>query len=132
MQGVHLVLHEGNEGRDDDGGRESAHRRQLVTERFSAPCREHDQYISPVGQRINSSLLRGTKGANAKLRQHVGREDHGHSSDTRMSAPPSFHRIHRAIILSVQYISHGCDGAAEPSLRVQVLAKRAGPVVSLA
>ena len=45
LQGVHLVFHQGDEGRDDDGEPVASEGGQLEAERFSAAGREEGEHI---------------------------------------------------------------------------------------
>ena len=47
LQRVHLVLHQRNEGRNDDPGPAPHHRRNLVAERLAAARRHQHQRIVP-------------------------------------------------------------------------------------
>ena len=45
--GIDLVLHQGDQGRDDDGHPFHKHRRELVAERLSAARRHQDEGVAP-------------------------------------------------------------------------------------
>jgi hypothetical protein len=46
-QGIHLVLHQGDEGGDDDGGSLEQQRRKLEAERFARPRGHHGDQVPP-------------------------------------------------------------------------------------
>jgi hypothetical protein len=56
-QGVHLVLHECDEGRDDHPGPVPDQRRDLVAQRLTAAGRHQHQRVTPAGQVIDDLPL---------------------------------------------------------------------------
>ena len=61
-EAVHLVLHQRDEGRDDDGGATRAHGRGLVAERLAAAGGEHDERIASQEDGGHRLFLQGPEG----------------------------------------------------------------------
>ena len=65
-QGIHLVLHQGDERRDDNADPGPVQRRNLVAERLAAAGRHNDEGILAVDQAGNDLRLRMAEGMIAK------------------------------------------------------------------
>ena len=62
----HLVLHEGDERRDDQGGAAAREARELVAERLAGAGRHDEQDVLPRGQGAADVLLVGAEGLEAE------------------------------------------------------------------
>ena len=60
-QAVRLILHEGDQGRNDDAEPGTCERRNLVGERFSAAGGHQRQRVAPVHHRTDDPLLHGAE-----------------------------------------------------------------------
>lgn len=58
---VHLILHQRDQGRDNDRHPFKHHCRKLITKGFSPAGRHHREYIPPADDRLDDLLLIGTK-----------------------------------------------------------------------
>ena len=56
-----LVLHERNQGRDDDPHSRAHHGRQLITERFTSTCRKNDKRIPSIQHTLHRLFLQRQK-----------------------------------------------------------------------
>ena len=65
-QGGHLVVHECNEGRDDDRDPALDQRRHLIAQRLARSRRHDGQYVPPREQRIHRLLLPRTERVEAE------------------------------------------------------------------
>jgi hypothetical protein len=57
LQGIDLVLHEGDEGRDDDPDAVPAQGRNLVTERFPTTGRHEHKSVAPCDDMVDDFRL---------------------------------------------------------------------------
>ena len=62
LEAGHLILHQSNEGRNDQGQARQAGRRQLITERFTLPSRHDRHGITPGQDGANDLFLARPKG----------------------------------------------------------------------
>ena len=69
LQGVHLILHQGDERRDDQRAAVAEDRRQLVAQGFAAAGRHHGQDVAPGQHRFDNGGLAGAKIAVPEARQ---------------------------------------------------------------
>ena len=73
LEGVDLILHEGDEGRDDHVGRAVHERRQLVAEALAPARRKHDERVTAREGGPEGVGLEGAQGVEAPpAREHVG------------------------------------------------------------
>ncbi len=61
VEGVHLILHQGNQGRHHHTGAGSHQSRNLVTERLAAAGGHQDQGVAALDQGLDNLVLRTTK-----------------------------------------------------------------------
>src|SRR5690554_1395809 len=72
LEGIYLVLHEGNQRRDNDAYSVHHHCWKLKTQRFTAAGRQKSDCVSPVKYRCNYFFLRWPKGrVSPKLNKDV-------------------------------------------------------------
>ena len=62
-QRFHLIFHQGNQRRNDNGYPFRQQRRDLIAKRFSRAGRHHAQYVTPRKDRVNDLLLPRAKRA---------------------------------------------------------------------
>ena len=66
LQVAHLVVHEGNQRRNDDGQPAHHHRRKLPAEALARAGGQEAQQIPPIKQGVSRLLLTGAKAADAE------------------------------------------------------------------
>src|SRR5690625_6273294 len=66
LQGLHLILHQGDQGRDDHSNPRTQQGRNLITQRFSAPRRHQYERTSSLGDVLDDFLLLPLKGGKPK------------------------------------------------------------------
>jgi hypothetical protein len=71
---VHLIFHQRDQRRNDDGQAVTHERRRLKAQRLAAACREHDERVAPGEHGLDGLLLQGPEGRIAPVafenRQH--------------------------------------------------------------
>ena len=72
LQGIDLILHQGDERRDDQGQSVEEEGRQLVAEALAAAGGEDRQGRAPGEQGVDDPLLPGTKGGKAEVLLQAG------------------------------------------------------------
>ena len=66
LEAGHLILHQSNEGRNDQGQARQDGRRQLITERFSLTGRHNRHGVTPGQYGANDLFLARPKGRKAE------------------------------------------------------------------
>ena len=64
---VHLVFHQRDQGRNDDGQTRANQRRELKTKRLSAARGQHRKYIAPLNRIADDLLLQRTERPEAEV-----------------------------------------------------------------
>lgn len=72
LQGPHLVAHQRDQRRDDDGQPAGQDRRQLVAQRLAAAGRHHRQHIGTAEQRLHDLRLPGAETLETENRMQGG------------------------------------------------------------
>ena len=75
--GVHLVLHQGDEGGDDDGGPFHHQGGELVAQGFSAAGGHQDKRVPPFNQMLDDAQLVTLEGVEAEKLLQLGLKDGG-------------------------------------------------------
>ena len=67
LQPVHLVLHQGDQGRYDDGQTVQKSGRNLIADGLASPGRHNTQAVLPIQDGLDQILLTRTKGLISKI-----------------------------------------------------------------
>ncbi len=83
-EGLDLIVHQRDEGRDDQRGSRKQRRRELIHEALSAPGGRHEQHLSPGEEGLNRVLLpRAKRGVSEALEASLEIEHGGFSRHVR-------------------------------------------------
>ena len=99
LQVLHLVFHQGNQGRNDDADAGLAQGRHLKTNRFAASGRQQRQGVPTIQHRLDDGFLLGPKlGVPPVLLQHI---NWLHSLNVFLFSPQIRTDSHRFLCLAV-------------------------------
>src|SRR5262249_37893506 len=68
---VHLILHQRDQGRDDDRDARQKHGWELVAQRLAGPCRHHGQHVASAEHGVDDACLALPKVVMAETRAHL-------------------------------------------------------------